>query len=210
MAVIGYARVSTGEQSIDLQIDALRRAGCQRIFEDDGVSATQRERPGFGAAMGALNTGDTLVIWKMDRAFRSVLHAASTLEEFSLHGLTLQCLTEHIDTKTAMGRCMYHVRNAFAEWERDLISERTVAGMAAARRRGAQIGRPAKLTSSQVVEIQARMSADPNLAASTIAAAYGVSVRTVGRVLAKVNQMPDQFTTGGEVSFDPAPNYKGD
>lgn len=135
--------------------------------------------------MGGLAAGDTLVIWKMDRAFRSVLHAASTLEEFSLHGLTLKCLTEHIDTKTAMGRCMYHVRNAFAEWERDLISERTIAGMDAARRRGVHIGRPAKLTPGQIAEILARLSAHPVPAVSNIAAEYGVSASTICRVLAK-------------------------
>lgn len=187
MALIGYARVSTGEQSIDLQIDALQRAGCELIFEDDGVSATQRDRPNFTATMRALKSGDTLVIWKMDRAFRSVLHAASTLEEFALHGIALHCLTEHIDTSTAMGRCMYHVRNAFSEWERDLISERTVAGMEAARRRGVRIGRPPKLNSQQIAEIQSRMRDDPGLAPSSVADLYGVSVRTLGRALAKAD-----------------------
>lgn len=187
MALIGYARVSTGEQSIDLQVDALKRAGCDRIFEDDGVSATQRDRPSFNATMSVLKTGDTLVIWKMDRAFRSVLHAASTLEEFSLHGIALHCLTEHIDTSTAMGRCMYHVRNAFSEWERDLISERTIAGLEAARRRGVRIGRPPKLTGQQIAEIQSRMRDDPGLAPSSVAGQYGVSVRTLGRALAKVH-----------------------
>lgn len=192
MAVIGYARVSTGEQSIDLQIDALRHAGCAQIFEDDGVSATQRDRPGFGAAMSILSRGDTLVVWKMDRAFRSVLHAASTLEEFSLHGIALHCLTENIDTSTAMGRCMYHVRNAFSEWERDLISERTIAGIKAARQRGALIGRPAKLTALQIKDIQSRTRKDPGLSLSILADEHGVSVRTVGRALTKtVAPAPD-------------------
>ena len=184
MAIIGYARVSTGEQSIDLQIDALRRAQCERIFEDDGVSATQRDRPGFRAMMEVLTTGDTLVIWKMDRAFRSVLHAASTLEEFSLHGIALHCLTEHIDTSTAMGRCMYHVRNAFSEWERDLISERTIAGLEAARRRGVRIGRPPKLSTEQICEIRSRLRANPALSRARVAGEYGVSARTVSRILA--------------------------
>lgn len=184
MAIIGYARVSTDEQSIDLQVDALRRAGCERIFQDEGVSAAQRERPSFSATMNALSTGDTLVIWKMDRAFRSVLHAASTLEEFSLHGIALHCLTENIDTSTAMGRCMYHVRNAFAEWERDLISERTIAGMEAARRRGVRIGRPPKLSPEQAKEIRQRKRKHPDEALDELASAYGVSVRTLARILA--------------------------
>ncbi|MGE4069836.1 MAG: recombinase family protein [Lysobacterales bacterium] len=186
MARIGYARVSTDEQSIDLQVDALTNAGCEQIFLDDGYSAAQRDRPGFSATLKALKAGDTLVIWKMDRAFRSVLHAASTREEFALHGIALQCLTEHIDTSTAMGRCMYNVRNAFAEWERDLISERTIAGMEAARRRGVRIGRPPKLSPAQVAAIKARIDEDPSIAPGHIANEYGVSVRTLGRVLSNL------------------------
>ncbi|MCB1634082.1 MAG: recombinase family protein [Xanthomonadales bacterium] len=161
----------------------LRRAGCERIFQDEGVSAAQRDRPSFSATMNVLTTGDTLVIWKMDRAFRSVLHAASTLEEFSMHGIALHCLTENIDTSTAMGRCMYHVRNASAEWERDLISERTIAGMEAARRRGVRIGRPPKLSTDQVEAIRQLVADDPSLSHDQLADEYGVSVRTVKRAV---------------------------
>ena len=104
LSVIGYARVSTEEQHLDLQRDALEQAGCCRIFEDQGISAVAPHRPGFEQALDALQPGDQFVIWKMDRAFRSLRHALDTLEAFESRGIAFRSLTDQIDTGTAMGR----------------------------------------------------------------------------------------------------------
>lgn len=139
---IGYARVSTEEQNLNLQIDALTRAGCTQIFRDEGLSATAKNRPQFTAALNALKPGDRLVIWKMDRAFRSLLDALTILEKLETQGNAFHSLTEAIDTQTPMGRFAYQIINAFGELERALISERTKAGMKAAKERGVHVGRP--------------------------------------------------------------------
>lgn len=158
-ALIGYARVSTEEQSMALQIDALEKAGCTRIFIDQGVSAVAKSRPGFEAALLALAPGDTLVVWKMDRAFRSLRNALDVLEQLEVRGVEFRSLTDAIDTSTPIGRCMYQLRNAFAELERSLISERTKAGLAAARRRGVRIGRPPKLGEAERARLLALIDA---------------------------------------------------
>jgi DNA invertase Pin-like site-specific DNA recombinase len=179
---IGYARVSTEEQNLSLQIDALTAAGCERIFRDEGISAVARERPEFSAALAALQPGDTLVIWKMDRAFRSLLDALRVLEELERRGVNFHSLTDAIDTGTPVGRFVYQIRNAFSELERALIVERTKAGMAAARRRGVRIGRPPKLTTEQIEE--ARAAVDSRRATLTaLARQLGVSPRTLSRAL---------------------------
>ena len=183
MAVFGYARVSTQEQNLDLQLIALREIGCERIFEDLGVSATARRRPGFEQALTALNAGDVLVIWKMDRAFRSVRGAAKLLDDFEARDIRFKCLTEPIDTTTSAGRCMYHVRNAFSEMESSFIRERTVAGLAAARERGVTLGRPRKLTSQQVEAIHQRLCREPPISRTQIAKQLGISLQTPRRAL---------------------------
>src|SRR5262245_31961546 len=150
MAVLGYARVSTDEQNLDLQRDALKAAGCKRIFEDPGISAIAPTRPGFDAALNMLQGGDTFVIWKLDRAIRGLGQVLEILALLETRNVSFVSLTEHIDTTTPMGRCMYQIRNAFAELERSLISERTKAGMAAAKRRGQVLGRPRALSYEQI------------------------------------------------------------
>jgi DNA invertase Pin-like site-specific DNA recombinase len=184
MALIGYARVSTDEQNLDLQRDALKKAGCVRIFEDEGTSAVARVRPGFTLAMEMLCPGDVFVVWKMDRAFRSLRHALDVLETFEKNGIEFRALTEQIDTTTPMGKCMYQIRNAFAELERNLISERTKAGMEAARKRGKTFGRPHKLTKRQVERAAKRMAADPGLSLAELARELKVSPRTLSRAIA--------------------------
>ncbi len=163
MALIGYARVSTQEQHLDLQLDALREAACDRIFEDEGYSAVSPNRPGFERAMNVLCKGDIFVVWKMDRAFRSLRNALDILEQFEARGIELRCLTEPIDTTTPMGKFFYQVRNSFAELERNYIRERTIAGMEAAKKRGVKIGRPRKLSSNQLVRAQERLTKSPNV-----------------------------------------------
>ncbi len=183
MAIIGYARVSTEEQNLNLQRDALEAAGCEKIFEDLGCSAIAAIRPGFDAALAAIQAGDTFVIWKMDRAFRSLLQALETLEHLEACQVSFLSITDHIDTCTPMGRCMYQIRNAFAELERSLISERTKAGMEAARRRGQQIGRPRKLSTDQIEEARDELTQEGGRTLNDIAQEMHVSRRTLRRAL---------------------------
>ena len=172
MARIGYARVSTCEQTLDLQTDALKAANCDRIFTDKGISAIAKSRPGFEKALSSLRHGDSLVLWKMDRAFRSLRHALDVLDHFERDG---------IDTTTPMGRCFFQIRNAFGELERNLISERTVAGLAAARKRGVKLGRPCALTPKQILDARRRKSAGEEMA--VIAEHHRVNVRTLYRAV---------------------------
>ncbi len=188
MALIGYARVSTAEQNLDLQRDALVQAGCTPIFEDEGVSAIAKQRPGFEQALDALKAGDVLVVWKMDRAFRSLKNALDTLEAFESRGVEFRCLTEAIDTTTPIGKCMYQVRHAFSELERNLIRERTIAGMDAAKKRGVHVGRPRKLSNDQIASTRRLLQKQPDLAPAQIATQFGVSVRTASRIISQYGQ----------------------
>jgi len=185
MSIIGYARVSTQDQNLGLQIHALKKANCDQIFEDQGVTAVAEKRPGFEKALAALKPKDVFVIWKMDRAFRSLKNALDTLEELEQRGVEFRSITEEIETTAPMGRCMYQIRNVFAELERSIIRERTVAGMDAARRRGAKIGRPRKLSSEQISSIQKLRIQEPTVNLVVIAMNFGVSPRTITRALAR-------------------------
>lgn len=179
---IGYARVSTEEQNLSLQLDALKAAGCKRIYRDEGVSGDGRERPAFNAALRKLKPGDLFVIWKLDRAFRSTVEAILTLERFRNQGVEFQCVTMHIDTSTPEGRKWYRDTASWAEYERELISQRTKAGMAAARRRGIRIGRPPKLTEAQIAKARRDLGAGRATIAG-LAQDFGVSPRTLSRAL---------------------------
>ena len=181
--IIGYARVSTDDQHLDLQLSALKLAGCSSIFEDWGISATAKRRPGFEQALTSLQAGDVFVVWKMDRAFRSLKNALDILEEFENRDIAFRCLTENIDTTTAMGKCMYQIRHAFSELERNLIRERTKAGMEAAKKRGVHIGRPRKLSSCQIIHAQNLLQHQPDMSPEDIAGRFGVSSRTIYRAL---------------------------
>lgn len=183
--IIGYARVSTEDQHLDLQIDALKLAGCCAIFEDRGISATAKRRPGFEKALSHLQAGDVFVVWKMDRAFRSLKNALNILEEFENRAIEFRCLTEAIDTTTPMGKCMYQIRHAFSELERNLIRERTKAGMEAARQRGAHLGRPKKLSLSQIDQMQGLLQRQPHITPNEIANQFDVSSRTIYRELSR-------------------------
>lgn len=142
-----------------------------------------RLRPGFKLATDMLCSGDMFVVWKMDRAFRSLRHALDMLELFEKRGIEFRSLTDQIDTTTPMGKCMYQIRNAFAELERNLISERTKAGMEAARRRGKVFGRPHKLTKKQVQRAAQKLAANPDLTLAALAKELKVSPRTLVRAL---------------------------
>src|SRR4051794_9411309 len=133
--LVGYARVSTQEQDLALQLDALRTAGCEKIYEEKS-SGAQRERPALQAALTYMRQGDTLVVWKLDRLARSLKQLIETVEDFGVRGLGLRSLTEAIDTTTAGGKLVFHLFAALAEFERGVIRERTLAGLQAARAPG--------------------------------------------------------------------------
>lgn len=139
---IGYCRVSTAEQNLELQINALEAAGCTRIFKDQGVSGNQKSREGFDAAMACLERGDTLMIWRLDRMGRSLKHLIEINEELTERGVYLESLMEKIDTATAMGEFVFHILGAVAQLERQIIRERTLAGLEAAAKKGRFPGRP--------------------------------------------------------------------
>jgi DNA invertase Pin-like site-specific DNA recombinase len=143
--LIGYMRVSTGEQSLDLQRDALDRAGCERVY-DDVCSGGATERPGLSKALDVARKGDALVVWKLDRIGRSLVHVVGLVGDLQKHGIGLKVLTGDVDTATATGRLVFGIFATLAEFERDLIHERTMAGLAAARARGRSGGRPRIMT----------------------------------------------------------------
>jgi DNA invertase Pin-like site-specific DNA recombinase len=139
--LIGYARVSTQDQTLDLQTDALTRAGCEKIFKDT-MSGAKAERPGLQEAMNHLRAGDTLVVWRLDRLSRTLKHLIATISDLSDHEIGFKSLQENIDTTTSGGKLIFHVFGALAEFEREVIRERTNAGLQAARARGRFGGRP--------------------------------------------------------------------
>ena len=178
---IGYARVSSQDQTPDLQLDALRAAGCKRIFVET-ASGAQRDRPELGAALDYLRAGDTLVIWKLDRLARSVKQLIETVEGLEARGIGLRSLTETIDTTTAGGKLVFHIFGALAEFERAIIGERTRAGLSAAKARGRQGGRPPKLTPQDLAAARA-MLADMSFTVADVARRLGVSPATLYRHL---------------------------
>jgi DNA invertase Pin-like site-specific DNA recombinase len=179
---IGYARVSTGEQKLALQLDALKDAGCDRVFRDEGVSGAAVTRPGLGKALRALGKGDVFVVWKLDRLGRSLPHLIDVIAGLANRGIGFRSVSESIDTTTASGKLFFHIMGALAEFERSLISERTIAGMAAAKRRGVHVGRPRKLDRQQV-EHALRLVGKGEETVAGLAGRYGVSPKTMGREL---------------------------
>lgn len=149
MAHIGYARVSTGEQNLDLQIDALTKSGCNRVFQDR-LSGAKDDRPGLVAALAALRPGDCLSVWRLDRLGRSVAHLISTINDLRERGVDFKSLTENIDTTSPAGKLTLVILAALAEFEKDLIRLRTIAGLEAARARGRLGGRPIKMSEEKV------------------------------------------------------------
>ena len=142
--LIGYARVSTQDQTLDLQTDALKQAGCEKLFTDS-ISGTKSERPGLQEAMNHLRAGDTLVVWRLDRLGRTLKHLIATITDLSDKGIGFKSLQENMDTTTSGGKLIFHIFGALAEFEREVIKERTNAGLQAARARGRLGGRPKML-----------------------------------------------------------------
>lgn len=178
-ARIGYARVSTTDQDLSLQRDALERAGCAVIYEEK-QSGGSTDRPELQQCIKALRTGDTLVVWRMDRLGRSLKHLIEIVTDLEARGVGFESLTERIETSGASGKLMFHVFSAMAEFERNLIRERTMAGLAAARARGRVGGRPVKL-SEQDKQAARAMLTHPNIPVIDVAKRFGVSRQTLYR-----------------------------
>ena len=179
---IGYARVSTSQQTTDQQIYALRRSGCAQVFSDDGLSATAKVRPGLEDARRALKEGDIFVVWAIDRAFRSTIEAILFLDDLLQRGIAFQSLTQHIDTRTPEGRKWFIDTASWAEYERAIISRRTKEKMADAKRRGQHLGRPYILDARQAAEAH-RMIACEGTPIAALASAWSVSPITITRAL---------------------------
>ena len=180
---IGYARVSTTDQSLDLQIDALKAAGCKKIFSDCGVSGAKAERPGLEKALDHIRKKDTLVIWKLDRLGRSLSDLLSIVEDLKEQGANFASIQDGFDTSTASGKMVFSVIGAMAEYERNLIRERTMAGLAAARARGRLGGRPKALDKSQV-KVAIALAEAGELTISEICEQVGCSRSTYYRQVA--------------------------
>lgn len=158
VALIGYARVSTPDQKLSLQHDALERAGCERVF-DDQASGARTDRPGLAAALAYLRAGDTLVVWKLDRLGRSMSHLIEKIGELAARGIGFRSLTENIDTTTPGGMLVFNIFGSLAQFERDLIRERTQAGLRAARERGSKGGRRPVVTPDKLRKARAHIAA---------------------------------------------------
>ena len=179
---IGYARVSTDDQNLDLQHDALRKAGIadDRLYSDT-ASGKDADRKELLACLKALREGDTLVVWRLDRLGRSLPDLVRIVGELEQKGVSFESLTEKIETGSAAGKLVFHVFAALAEFERNLIRERTRAGLVAARARGRAGGRKPKLTEAQIKEINEMVDAQ-KLPIGRIAELYGVSRTTIYKV----------------------------
>lgn len=179
--LVGYARVSTHDQNTALQLDALKAAGCEKLFVEK-ASGASRDRPELKAAVDYVREGDTLVVWKLDRLARSLRQLIDTVAMLEERGIGLRSLTEAIDTTTAGGRLVFHIFGSLAEFERGVIRERTKAGLSAARARGRVGGRPVKLTGDDLKAAKALL-ADSTITVADVAKRLGVSPATLYRHL---------------------------
>jgi DNA invertase Pin-like site-specific DNA recombinase len=179
--MIGYARVSTQDQSPALQLDALGAAGCDRIFEEK-ASGAQRDRPELKAALEYMRDGDVLVVWKLDRLARSLGQLIDTVDSLKERGIGFRSLTEQIDTTTPAGKLTFHIFGAMAEFERSIIRERTRAGLDAARARGRMGGRPRALSEKDLVAAKALLS-DPAITFEEVSRRLKVAPATLYRHL---------------------------
>ena len=179
--LIGYARVSTHEQTFNLQQDPLHKAGCNKLFTDT-ASGAKAERKGLDEALDYVRKGDTFVVWRLDRLGRSLSHLIATMTALEERGIGFKSLTENIDTTTSGGKLIFHIFGALAEFERNLIRERTTAGLSAARERGRTGGRPKALTARQLSIAQSLYN-DKQHSIAEICRTLKISRATLYRVL---------------------------
>lgn len=177
---LGYARVSTKDQKLRMQLDALEAVDCDPIFEDHGVSGTKASREGLDAMLDEAKSGDTVVVFKLDRLGRSVLHLADLLVWFQKREIHFCSISEGINTTTPGGKLVYHLFSAFAEFQRDIIVENTLAGLNAAKRRGRRLGRPRSIEIGTLLAAQ-RLIIQDGLSISEISRRIGVPRSTLSR-----------------------------
>jgi DNA invertase Pin-like site-specific DNA recombinase len=180
--LIGYARVSTDNQTLDLQRDALQKAGCEKVYEET-ASGAKADRPVLAEALEYIRPGDILVVWRLDRLGRSLKHLIETIGALQARGIGFKSVTEQLDTTTPGGKLVFHVFGALTEFERDLIRERTHAGLAAARARGRKGGRPRKLADPKKLALAQRLYADGQTDVATICRTLLISRATLYRSL---------------------------
>lgn len=171
--LIGYARVSTTDQNLDAQIDALNQAGCKKIYTDK-ASGAHTERKGLLEALEYLRAGDVLVVKKLDRLGRSIKQLIELITELNEKKIGFKSLTENIDTTTSGGKLIFHIFSALAEFERDIIRERTKAGLDAARKRGRKGGRPREITEKQIEQLKALYASNKS-SVTEICKSFGIS-----------------------------------
>lgn len=176
---IGYARVSTGEQNLALQIDALRAAGAERIFEDKGVSGSTVFKPAYGDMLRHARAGDEIMVWRLDRLGRSLPGLIIELEMLGSLGVGFRSLTEQIETVTPAGRLFFHMVGAFAQFERDVIRERTNAGIQAARRAGKKLGRPVSINEDQWKQAKTLLAEPHNMSVVAVAGLLNVTRQAI-------------------------------
>ncbi|NVK17763.1 MAG: recombinase family protein [Methylocystaceae bacterium] len=179
---IGYARVSTKDQKLGMQLDALNAVGCDKIFKDHGVSGAKGSRHGLDQMLETLKPNDSVIVFKLDRLGRSVLHLSDLLVKFKKEGIHFCSISEGINTTTPGGKLIYHMFSAFAEFQRDIIVENTVAGIEAARKRGKKIGRPYAIDAETANMAHARIMQD-GIPSQTVAAQLDISHVTLLRNL---------------------------
>ena len=181
---IGYARISTNDQNLDLQMDALQEAGCKRIFTDK-ISGSKSRRPGLDELLYLLREGDQVIVWKLDRLGRSLKDLVSLINDFDSRGAGFTSLEDNIDTSTPVGQFTFHIFAAVAQFERDIIRMRTIAGLKAARARGRIGGRPRGLSKQAQNKALAAetLYKEQKLSVSEICAQLGISKPTVYRYL---------------------------
>ncbi|HUX88247.1 MAG TPA: recombinase family protein [Chloroflexota bacterium] len=188
--LIGYARVSTDDQDLSLQRDALNASGCNRIFTDT-MSGAKAERPGLSAALDHCRAGDTVVVWRLDRLGRSLTNLIELMTALEEKEIGFKSLSEQIDTTTSGGKLIFHIFGALAEFERELIRERTRAGLAAARARGRQGGRPKKLDTPKKIAMAQSLYNEGTHSIDDICQTLGVSRATLYRVITTRSTRPN-------------------
>lgn len=181
--VIGYARVSTHDQNLDSQLDALQKADCEQIFQEK-ITGKTKDRPELISCLKALRKGDVLVVWKLDRLARSLKDLVEITTDLNQREIGFKSLTEAIDTTSATGRLVFHIFGALAEFEHSLIRERTIAGLDAARARGRKGGRKPSMSENDIKKAKAMLS-DPQITKTEVAKHFGVSRVTLNSSLNK-------------------------
>jgi DNA invertase Pin-like site-specific DNA recombinase len=188
--IVGYARVSTQDQNAELQVDALEKSGCEQIFQEK-ITGKLRERPELSQCLRMLRTGDTLIVWKLDRLARSLKDLVEIVQDLNDREIGFKSVTEAIDTTSSGGRLVFHIFGALAEFEHSLIRERTIAGLHAARARGRKGGRKPSMSDSDTRKAAAMLS-DPSITKKDVAEHFAISRTTLNASLQRLIESTTQ------------------